>query len=83
MKDVDRASIERRSLELGKWGNVLMGVSGVTAAYFSRSDALLVDGLYSGVNFVSAIVAAKVSASIMKPADRRYPIGYAASRKSP
>ncbi len=68
--------IERHSLETGKWGNLLMAVAGIVAAYASRSDALLVDGLYSGVNFVSAIVAARISISVAKPADRRYPFGY-------
>ncbi len=56
--------IERQSLEIGKWGNLLMAVAGVLAAFLSRSDALLVDGLYSGVNFVSAIVAAGISARV-------------------
>lgn len=70
------ATIERRSLEHGKWGNLLMAVAGVVAAYLSRSDALLVDGLYSGVNFVSAIVAARISVAVARPADRRYPFWY-------
>ena len=68
--------LERQSLEIGKWGNLLMAVAGVVAAFLSRSDALLVDGLYSGVNFVSAIVAAGISARVARPADRRYPFGY-------
>ena len=70
------AAIERRSLELGKWGNLLMAVSGVVASFLSQSDALLVDGLYSGVNFVSAIIAAKITAKVALPRDRRYPFGY-------
>ena len=72
----DAVATERQSLQLGKWGNLLMAGAGVTAAYLSHSDALLIDGLYSGLNFVSAIVAAKVAASVVKPADRRYPFGY-------
>ena len=68
--------IERRSLEIGKWGNLFMVVAGVAAAHFSKSDALLVDGLYSGVNFASAIVAARISVSVARPASRRYPFGY-------
>ena len=60
---VSSSTIERNSLEAGKWANLVMAVSGVVAAYMSRSDALLVDGLYSGVNFVAAFVAAHVSAS--------------------
>jgi len=70
------APIERRSLEIGKWGNLLMAVAGVVASFLSHSDALLVDGLYSGVNFVSAILAAKITTVVARPADRRYPFGY-------
>jgi predicted Co/Zn/Cd cation transporter (cation efflux family) len=54
-------SIEERSLRLGTWANLLMAGAGVGAAYASHSDALLVDGLYSGVNFLSAIIAARIS----------------------
>jgi len=68
--------IESQSLDIGKWGNLLMAVAGVVAAYLSHSDALLVDGLYSGVNFVSAIVAAWISITVARPADRGYPFGY-------
>jgi predicted Co/Zn/Cd cation transporter (cation efflux family) len=68
--------LERKSLGIGKWGNLFMAVVGVAAAFLSHSDALLVDGLYSGVNFFSAIIAAWVSASVARPADRAYPFGY-------
>jgi len=74
----DAARIERRSLEFGKWGNLFMAVAGVLAAYLSRSDALLVDGLYSGINFASAMVAARISTAILRPANSRYPFGYGA-----
>lgn len=70
------AEIERRSLEVGKWANLFMAVVGVVASLLSRSDALLVDGLYSGVNFISAIVAAKVGAAVTRPPDRKRPFGY-------
>ncbi|TWT38971.1 cation transporter [Blastopirellula retiformator] len=72
----DDSSIERQSLQLGKWANLAMAAAGVSAAYASNSDAMLVDGLYSGVNFVSAIVAARISQSIQAPPDSRYPFGY-------
>lgn len=53
-----------------------MAVAGVVASFLSRSDALLVDGLYSAVNFVSAIIAAKITVAVALPPDRRYPFGY-------
>ncbi|MGI9430388.1 MAG: cation transporter, partial [Bythopirellula sp.] len=69
-------AIEHRSLHVGKWGNLFMAVAGVVASFLSNSDALLVDGLYSGVNFVSAIIAAKIATTVALPPDRRYPFGY-------
>ncbi|MCG8586191.1 MAG: cation transporter, partial [Pirellulales bacterium] len=68
--------VERNSLETGKWANLAMAIAGVTAAYASHSDAILVDGLYSGVNFVSAIIAARITASVIRPPNRAYPFGY-------
>lgn len=71
--------IERRSLAVGMWANLGMGVAGVAAAWLSRSDALLVDGLYSAVNFLSAIVAGRVAETVHRPPDRQRPFGYEAN----
>ncbi|MGI9244210.1 MAG: cation transporter, partial [Verrucomicrobiales bacterium] len=70
---------ERRSLITGMWANLVMGAAGITASQLSNSDALMVDGLYSGVNFVSAIIAMRVANSILKPADKKMPFGYDAN----
>jgi predicted Co/Zn/Cd cation transporter (cation efflux family) len=70
---------EKRSLSTGMWANLLMGAAGITAAQLSNSDALMVDGLYSGVNFFSAIIAGRVATSLLKPADKRMPFGYDAN----
>ena len=63
----------------GMWANLVMGVSGVTASVLSNADALMVDGLYSGVNFLSAIVAVRVAVSLVQAPDRRRPFGYDAN----
>lgn len=68
--------IETRALTVGKWANLVMAVAGVVTALLSHSDAMLVDGLYSAVNFLSAIVAARIGLSIARPANRRRPWGY-------
>ena len=70
---------EKRSFTTGMWTNLLMGAAGITAAQLSNSDALLVDGLYSGVNFCTAFIAGRVAVSLMKPADKRMPFGYEAN----
>ena len=67
---------EHQPLAIGKWGNLLMAIIGVSAAYLYHSGALLVDGLYSGVIFLSGIVVARISVAVTRPADRRYPFGY-------
>lgn len=72
----DTMDIETRALAIGRWANLFMALAGVTAAVLSRSDALLVDGLYSGVNFVAALIAVRVARAVRRPADHRYPFGY-------
>lgn len=69
-------NIETRALVVGQWASLFMALAGVCAAVLSRSDALLVDGLYSGVNFVAALIAARVARAVQRPADHRYPFGY-------
>lgn len=69
-------SAETKALATGKWANLVMCASGILAAYLSHSDALLVDGLYSGVNFCAAIIAARIASAVARPADRLYPFGY-------
>lgn len=73
---VDSAAIERRSLQISKWGNLFMAVAGIAASYYSHSLALLVDGLYSGVNFGAALIAARIATLVNRPPDTRYPWGY-------
>jgi predicted Co/Zn/Cd cation transporter (cation efflux family) len=72
----ETTAIETRALAVGQWSSLFMAAAGVTAAILSRSDALLVDGLYSGVNFFSALLAARIARTVRRPADQRYPFGY-------
>jgi predicted Co/Zn/Cd cation transporter (cation efflux family) len=74
--DEEAFRLEKRSLDLGKWVNLFMAFAGVTAAILSNADALLLDGLFSGVNFVSALVAARVAVSIQRKPDATRPFGY-------
>jgi predicted Co/Zn/Cd cation transporter (cation efflux family) len=49
--------IEQRSLNLAKWANLFMGAAGIVAAIGSHASALMLDGLFSGVNFLAAVLA--------------------------
>jgi len=73
-------NFERRSLIAGKWISLVMAIAGVFAAWLSRSDALMVDGLYSGLGFLAAIVAIRIGESVGRMPDRRRPFGYAANQ---
>lgn len=69
-------TVERRALTVGKWANLFMAFAGLLTAWLSRSDAMLVDGLYSAVNFVSAMAAAKIGARVGLPPTRARPWGH-------
>jgi predicted Co/Zn/Cd cation transporter (cation efflux family) len=69
-------AIELRSLAVSKWANLFMAACGIFAAWLSNSEAILLDGLFSGIGFVSAIVAARVGVAVNQPPDRRRPFGY-------
>ena len=68
--------IEQRSLNLAKWANLFMGVSGIVAAIGSHASALMLDGLFSGVNFLAAVMAGRVAASIQRKPNTLRPFGY-------
>lgn len=69
--------MEQRALKVGKWANLAMAIAGVAAAWLSNSQALLVDGLFSMVGFLSAIVAIRISGNTRLGADDTRPMGYA------
>lgn len=68
--------IEQRSLNLAKWANLIMGAAGIVAAIGSNASALMLDGLFSGVNFLAAVMAARVAASIQQRPNALRPFGY-------
>ncbi|WP_299480964.1 cation transporter [uncultured Roseibium sp.] len=72
----DNREIERKALTAGKWANLFMAFAGILTAWLSRSDAMLVDGLYSAVNFVSAIAASRIGARVGLPPTRKRPWGH-------
>ena len=59
--------IEQRSLSLAKWANLIMGFAGIIAAIGSHASALMLDGLFSGVNFLAAVLAAWIFLRVFMP----------------
>lgn len=70
--------LERRSLGVAMWGNLLMAAAGLLAAVLSNSTAILMDGLFSLVGFGSAILARRISRRVGAGPDAARPFGYAA-----
>ncbi len=73
---VDIQLIEKRALGPARWANLFMGAAGIAAALASNASALMLDGLFSGVNFAAAVVAAKVAQSVSRKPDVLRPFGY-------
>lgn len=73
---MDIQQIEKRSLAPAKWANLVMGLAGISAAMLSNASALMLDGLFSGVNFIAAVFAARVAESVQRKPDAMRPFGY-------
>lgn len=70
--------LEARSMTLAMAGSLFMGASGVFAAIMSNSTAILMDGMFSMIAFVSALIGRKISQNSGAAPDRFRPLGYAA-----
>ena len=68
--------LERRALNFSVWGNVFMVIIGVGFAIVSASEAIMLDGLYSFIHLLIALLTIRVSKLVMKPSNDDYPFGY-------
>lgn len=75
-KQAHLIKLEKRALDFSVWGNVFMVVIGVGFAIVSFSDAIMLDGLYSFIHLLIALLTLRVSKLVMKPSNDEYPFGY-------
>lgn len=71
-------ALEKRAMNLTRWANLGMGLAGAIAAWLSNSQALLIDGLFSLIGYISAVFAMRISQTAHLGPDRSRPFGYAA-----
>ncbi len=71
-------ALEKRAMNLTRWANLGMGLAGAIAAWLSNSQALLIDGLFSLIGYISAVFAMRISQTAHLGPDRQRPFGYAA-----
>ncbi|GHB96274.1 cation diffusion facilitator family transporter [Cerasicoccus arenae] len=77
MSEPNATAHEQRALKYSVWGNLSLGVLGIVFAALCHSDAVLLDGVFSLINFGVALLSLKVARMVMRPTDDRYPFGYA------
>lgn len=74
----DAASqIEQRALRMSIIGYAFMCVVGLAFAVLTHSDAILLDGVYSGISFVTAMLALRVARVVRSPGSDTFHFGYA------
>jgi len=78
MKERDRERRERGGLLLSVWGGLGMAGLGILFAVLTRSQAVLLDGVFSLIGFAVALVSLKVAALVRRPGDEHFHFGYAA-----
>ncbi len=64
-------------MDITRWANLATGLAGALAAWAANSQALLIDGLFSLVGYVSAVYAMRISKRAHLGPDRDRPFGYA------
>lgn len=69
---------ERRALFVSMIGNLAMGIAGMATFIFSKSQAILVDGLLALIGSAAALVALWVSRNVLRKPDLARPFGYGA-----
>ena len=68
---------EQRALRVSVAMNLIMGILGFGFAVWTDSGAIMLDGLFSTLNFFIALVTMRVSRMVVRPADDDFHFGYA------
>lgn len=69
--------IEQFALKLSIVGTLFMAILGFSFAYLSRSEAVMLDGVFSLVAFTMSLLTLYVSRLVIKPDDDLFHFGYA------
>ena len=70
-------ALEQRALKVSIAGALFMSVLGIAFALTTKSEAILLDGVFSGIGFFMAIATLKVAALVTRPDDEHFHYGYA------
>ena len=68
---------ETRALRLSVWMSLVMAALGIGFGLVTESDAIMLDGFFSLIGFVMALVTIRVARLVVQPADEHFQFGYA------
>jgi cation diffusion facilitator family transporter len=71
------ANVEEKALKLSIVGAIMMAALGIGFALFTRSEAIMLDGLFSLISFAMGLLSLKVARLVRQPDDEHYQFGYA------
>jgi cation diffusion facilitator family transporter len=74
---VDNKTRERRALILSAFGALIMAALGFGFAVLTRSEALMLDGLFSLLGFVMTLGAIRISRLVYEPGNMQFQFGFA------
>lgn len=74
--EADRA--EARGIRIAIWTNVGFALAGFGFALLTDSEAILLDGVFSLVAWLMALVTSRVATLVRRPGDASFPLGYLA-----
>lgn len=69
---------EKRGLQISVAGSILLACSAIALALIAKSQAILLDGLYTFITLIMAVISLKVIALVKIPETKTRPFGYMA-----
>lgn len=76
MKKENRARKEQKALRISLYGVIFFVVLALGFAVYTKSDAILFDGIYSLISFATALLTLKVAKLAERPDDDTFHFGY-------
>lgn len=71
-----KVDLEKRALRVSIVGALIMAGLGLYFAFAAHSEAILLDGVFSGIGFVMASLTLKVAILVKRPDDEHFHFGY-------
>jgi cation diffusion facilitator family transporter len=71
-----RESISKKVLLISAWSNAMLAIGKILIGWYGNSDAVFADGIHSGTDVLTTIIALFIIKLSNKPADEDHPYGH-------